>query len=92
MTVRNVKTGPVDGERTSIKSGLQADERVVIDGSDQLKEGAKITIPAEKAKTASGASGASGASAATAWHRRRRARGMAGIAGSNSSSNRKTNA
>ncbi|WP_244813850.1 MdtA/MuxA family multidrug efflux RND transporter periplasmic adaptor subunit [Caballeronia sp. Lep1P3] len=64
VTVRNVKTGPVDGERTSIKSGLQVGERVVIDGSDRLKEGAKITIPAEKAKGASGASGASAASAA----------------------------
>ncbi|SAK49756.1 RND family efflux transporter MFP subunit [Caballeronia calidae] len=64
VTVRNVKVGPVDGERTSIKSGLQVGERVVIDGSDRLKEGAKITIPAEKAKAASGASGASGASAA----------------------------
>ncbi|WP_244848311.1 MdtA/MuxA family multidrug efflux RND transporter periplasmic adaptor subunit [Caballeronia sp. SL2Y3] len=63
VTVRNVKTGPVDGERTSIKSGLQVGERVVIDGSDRLKEGAKITIPAERAKAASGASGASGAAA-----------------------------
>lgn len=64
VTVRNVKIGPVDGERTSIKSGLQVGERVVIDGSDRLKEGAKITIPAEKAKAASGTSGASDASAA----------------------------
>ncbi|SAK61021.1 RND family efflux transporter MFP subunit [Caballeronia catudaia] len=64
VTVRNVKIGPVDGERTSIKSGLQVGERVVIDGSDRLKEGAKITIPAEKAKAASGASGASAASGA----------------------------
>ncbi|WP_250450957.1 MdtA/MuxA family multidrug efflux RND transporter periplasmic adaptor subunit [Caballeronia sp. ATUFL_M2_KS44] len=64
VTVRNVKTGPVDGERTSIKSGLQVGERVVIDGSDRLKEGAKITIPADKPKGASGASGASAASAA----------------------------
>ncbi|KND58166.1 putative Co/Zn/Cd efflux system membrane fusion protein [Candidatus Burkholderia verschuerenii] len=64
VTVRLVKPGPVDGERTSIKSGLQVGERVVIDGSDRLKEGAKITIPAEKANAASGASGASGASAA----------------------------
>jgi membrane fusion protein, multidrug efflux system len=64
VTVRLVKTGPVDGERTSIKSGLQVGERVVIDGSDRLKEGAKITIPADKPKAASGASGASAASAA----------------------------
>lgn len=65
VTVRNVKTGPVDGERTSIKSGLQVGERVVIDGSDRLKEGAKIAIPAERAKAASGASGASAAAAAS---------------------------
>ncbi|XUW87172.1 MdtA/MuxA family multidrug efflux RND transporter periplasmic adaptor subunit [Burkholderia sp. M6-3] len=79
VTVRPVKVGPVDGERTSIKSGLQVGERVVIDGSDRLKEGAKITIPADKprgargasgapAAAASGASGASGASAARPHH------------------------
>ncbi|WP_250471981.1 MdtA/MuxA family multidrug efflux RND transporter periplasmic adaptor subunit [Caballeronia sp. GAFFF1] len=65
VSVRNVKTGPVDGERTSIKSGLQVGERVVIDGSDRLKEGAKITIPAERAKGASGASAAAAASGAS---------------------------
>jgi len=60
VTVRPVKVGPVDGERTSIKSGLQVGERVVIDGSDRLKEGAKITVPADKPRGASGARGASG--------------------------------
>ncbi|SEC63780.1 membrane fusion protein, multidrug efflux system [Burkholderia sp. WP9] len=64
VTVRPVKVGPVDGERTSIKSGLAVGERVVIDGSDRLKEGAKITIPADKPRGASGASGASSASGA----------------------------
>ncbi|ANB72060.1 efflux transporter periplasmic adaptor subunit [Paraburkholderia phytofirmans OLGA172] len=64
VTVRAVKVGPVDGERTSIKSGLQVGERVVIDGSDRLKEGAKITIPADRPRGASGA-GASGAAAAS---------------------------
>jgi multidrug efflux system membrane fusion protein len=66
VTVRNVKIGPVDGERTSIKTGLEVGERVVIDGSDRLKEGAKITIPADKPKAASGASRAATASAASA--------------------------
>jgi multidrug efflux system membrane fusion protein len=66
VTVRNVKIGPVDGERTSVASGLQAGERVVIDGSDRLKEGAKITIPADAPKGASGARGASAASGAEA--------------------------
>jgi multidrug efflux system membrane fusion protein len=66
VTVRPVKVGPVDGERTSIKSGLAVGERVVIDGSDRLKEGAKITIPADRPRGASGASGASGARGAAA--------------------------
>jgi multidrug efflux system membrane fusion protein len=55
--------------------GLQVGERVVIDGSDRLKEGAKITIPADKPKAASGASGAAasaarGASGAHRGHHR----------------------
>ncbi|MGF6778158.1 MdtA/MuxA family multidrug efflux RND transporter periplasmic adaptor subunit [Paraburkholderia sp. GAS334] len=66
VTVRPVKVGPVDGERTSIKSGLQVGERVVIDGSDRLREGAKITIPADRPKGASGASGAGASGAAAA--------------------------
>ncbi|QQC64992.1 MdtA/MuxA family multidrug efflux RND transporter periplasmic adaptor subunit [Paraburkholderia ginsengisoli] len=65
VTVRPVKIGPVDGERTSIKSGLQVGERVVTDGSDRLREGAKITIPADRPRGASGAHAASGAAAAS---------------------------
>ncbi|AIO42123.1 RND transporter MFP subunit [Burkholderia latens] len=73
VTVRKVKVGPVDGERTSIVSGVALGERVVTDGSDRLREGSKITIPADKPSGASGARGgaapgASGASAA-AGHR-----------------------
>jgi multidrug efflux system membrane fusion protein len=66
VTVRTVKAGPVDGERTSIQSGLAVGERVVIDGSDRLREGSKITIPAERPRGAAGASGAAAASAAAA--------------------------
>ncbi|MGV2287262.1 MdtA/MuxA family multidrug efflux RND transporter periplasmic adaptor subunit [Trinickia sp. YCB016] len=71
VTVRQIKTGPVDGERTSVASGIEVGERVVTDGSDRLKEGAKVSIPAERAKGAPGASGAhaggaSGASGAAA--------------------------
>jgi multidrug efflux system membrane fusion protein len=75
VTVRPVKTGPVDGERTSIKSGLQVGERVVTDGSDRLREGAKITIPADRPRAASGMRGASGGSGAAT------ASGAAGASG-----------
>ena len=78
VTVRPVKVGPIDGERTSIASGLAAGERVVIDGSDRLREGVKITVAPDAASVVRGASGArghgaagaSGASAASA-HRHR---------------------
>jgi membrane fusion protein, multidrug efflux system len=68
VTVRVVKVGPVDGERTSIASGLDAGERVVTDGSDRLREGAKITIPAEHAHGAWGARGASAPHGASGAH------------------------
>ncbi|AOJ69416.1 MULTISPECIES: MdtA/MuxA family multidrug efflux RND transporter periplasmic adaptor subunit [Burkholderia] len=71
VTVRKVKPGPVDGERTSIVDGLAAGERVVTDGSDRLREGSAITVPAEQPKQASGAKGASAASGAHGGHRRR---------------------
>ncbi|WP_175945600.1 MdtA/MuxA family multidrug efflux RND transporter periplasmic adaptor subunit [Burkholderia pyrrocinia] len=65
VTVRKVKPGPVDGERTSIVSGIAPGERVVTDGSDRLREGAKISIPADKPKGASGPRGAGAASGAS---------------------------
>ncbi|WP_009911818.1 MdtA/MuxA family multidrug efflux RND transporter periplasmic adaptor subunit, partial [Burkholderia humptydooensis] len=64
VSVRKVKPGPVDGERTSIVEGLAVGERVVTDGSDRLREGSAITIPANQPKQASGAKGASAASGA----------------------------
>jgi membrane fusion protein, multidrug efflux system len=72
VTVRLVKVGPVDGERTSIATGLDAGERVVTDGSDRLREGAKITIPAEHPRHASGAKGASAPWGASGAHRHHR--------------------
>jgi membrane fusion protein, multidrug efflux system len=58
VTVRTVKQGIVNGERTSILSGVQPGEQVVIDGVDRLREGAKIMVSA--AVPASGAQGADG--------------------------------
>ena len=78
VTVRVVKTGPVDGERTSIVSGLAAGERVVTDGTDRLREGSKITIPADHARGASSAAGASGAAAPGAARHAGKATGAAG--------------
>jgi len=42
VTVRPVKLGPTEGPVTAIEAGVQAGERVVVDGVDRLREGAKI--------------------------------------------------
>jgi len=42
VAVRPVRVGPVDGPVTAIESGVTAGERVVVDGVDRLREGAKI--------------------------------------------------
>ena len=44
VSMRAVKTGLVDGERIAIASGLAAGDRVVIDGADKLREGAKVEV------------------------------------------------
>ncbi|MEO5694487.1 MAG: hypothetical protein ABIQ72_15265, partial [Usitatibacter sp.] len=36
--------GPSDGEVLSIESGLQAGERVIIDGVDRIREGARVEV------------------------------------------------
>ena len=42
VTVRQVKTGPTQGDETAIDTGLAPDELVVVDGTDKLREGAKV--------------------------------------------------
>lgn len=47
VSVRQVSTGPVDGNITAINSGLTAGERVVVDGTDRLRDGIKVTLAGE---------------------------------------------
>ncbi|HTF34132.1 MAG TPA: MdtA/MuxA family multidrug efflux RND transporter periplasmic adaptor subunit [Myxococcota bacterium] len=44
VTVQAVTLGPVDGERVAVQSGLSLGDRVVIDGADKLREGAKVEV------------------------------------------------
>ena len=41
-TMRPVKLGPTEGQRVAIESGVSPGERVVTDGVDRLREGAKV--------------------------------------------------
>jgi membrane fusion protein, multidrug efflux system len=44
VAVHRVKVGPTDGQRTAVLSGLQPGENIVIDGTDRLRDGAKVTV------------------------------------------------
>jgi membrane fusion protein, multidrug efflux system len=46
VAVRPVKLGPTDGGYIAVLSGLQPGERVVTDGTDRLRDGAAVTVPA----------------------------------------------
>ena len=45
VSVRPIKVGPTDGEKAAVDSGLAPGDRVVIDGADRLRDGARVTIP-----------------------------------------------
>jgi multidrug efflux system membrane fusion protein len=44
VNLRVVALGTADGERVSIRNGLKEGERVVVDGADRLREGAKVEL------------------------------------------------
>ncbi len=44
VTVQAIKLGPGEGERVSVSAGLSVGDRVVVDGADKLREGAKISL------------------------------------------------
>jgi multidrug efflux system membrane fusion protein len=52
VSVRPIKTGPADGPTAQVVSGLSAGERVVVDGTDRLRDGARVTIPGAAAAPA----------------------------------------
>jgi membrane fusion protein, multidrug efflux system len=45
VSVRAVSLGPTDGPMAAVNSGLSVGERVVIDGMDRLRDGARVTVP-----------------------------------------------
>jgi len=47
VAVAPVKLGPVDGERVAVLSGLSPGDRVVVDGADKLRDGAKVALRGE---------------------------------------------
>ncbi len=46
-TVRPIVLGPSSGDTVAVERGLKAGERVVVDGTDKLREGAKVEAAVE---------------------------------------------
>jgi membrane fusion protein, multidrug efflux system len=47
VSVRPVQLGVTEGERVEVRSGLAPGDRIVIDGADKLRDGAKINVRTE---------------------------------------------
>jgi membrane fusion protein, multidrug efflux system len=47
VSVRPVKLGVIEGERVEVLSGIVPGDRIVIDGADKLRDGAKINVRSE---------------------------------------------
>jgi multidrug efflux system membrane fusion protein len=58
VTARKIVTGAADATRTVVSDGLAVGEKVVIDGVDRLRDGAKVKVVA--ARAAGDATGADG--------------------------------
>ena len=55
VAVRTITLGPTSGERVAVQSGLMPGDRVVIDGIDKLRNGAKVTIRSQEPSEGGGA-------------------------------------
>ena len=78
VSVQPVKLGPVDGEKSVAADGLKAGDRVVVDGTDKLRDGAAIEPVDRNASAAAAATspraGAGGDRAEAKGMRRREAK------------------
>ena len=54
VSVRSVSLGVTDGDRVELLSGLAPGDRIVIDGADKLRDGAKIVIRSETSPAQTG--------------------------------------
>jgi multidrug efflux system membrane fusion protein len=54
VSVRPIKIGPVDGGYQAVLSGLNPGDRVVTDGTDRLRDGAMVSLPAKQQAAAPG--------------------------------------
>jgi membrane fusion protein, multidrug efflux system len=63
VSVRPIKVGPTDGNFVAVLSGLQPGDKVVTDGTDRLRDGAAVMLPAPQKTGGQPAGGRPGAPA-----------------------------
>jgi multidrug efflux system membrane fusion protein len=83
VTLRTVERGVSTNEVIAVTKGLEAGERVVTEGGDRLRDGARVQLAADRPASGAsgarrGASGAAGASGAGSGVRQRRQRADGG--------------
>lgn len=61
VAVQKVTTGVANGDRIQIVSGLKADDVVVVDGADRLRDGSKVRISADQGDAAASMNNGPGA-------------------------------
>jgi len=61
VSVRKIDLGVTDGDRVEVRSGLQPGDKIVVDGADKLRDGAKINVRAEAAGGSAPAAGGAAA-------------------------------
>ncbi|MEH2512676.1 multidrug efflux system membrane fusion protein [Nitrobacteraceae bacterium AZCC 1564] len=54
VSVRKVELGATAGDRVEVRSGLSPGDRIVVDGADKLRDGAKINLRTATSSTPSG--------------------------------------
>lgn len=52
VSVRVIETGPADAGLIAVTAGLEPGERIVVDGADRLRDGAKVAVPDSEAPAA----------------------------------------
>jgi membrane fusion protein, multidrug efflux system len=61
VSVRKIDLGVTDGDHVEVRSGLQPGDKIVVDGADKLRDGAKINVRAEAAGATAPAAGGAAA-------------------------------
>jgi multidrug efflux system membrane fusion protein len=75
VSVRKIDLGVTDGDRVEVRSGLQPGDKIVVDGADKLRDGAKINVRAEAPDPNAPAAGGATAPSAEKGGRKRRSEG-----------------